>query len=103
MNERALELIEKLDCITIFSGLGTPVDFRLKAKGDAIELATREGKFFPDWQGFVDTDCYPPVLHLTKLNGISVNKALKIPEPENGIRRIMVGLGHIFVTFIYHV
>ena len=104
MNEKSLELIEGVvDCITIIAPEFRKLpDFRLKAKDNRIELATREGQFLPDWQGFVDIDCYPPILRLTKLNGTYINKEIKIPEPEPGIERIMIGLGRIFVTFAFH-
>jgi len=104
VNEKALEIIElKLDCITILPGeLGKPKDFRLKVRGNAIELVTREREFLPDWKGSVNTDCYPSVLHLTKLSGCNVDLKVKIPEPEPGIDIIMIGLGKISVKFTFH-
>lgn len=101
MNEKVLEVINKLDCVTVFLtnvGKTAMQDFRLKDVDDAIKLADREGNFSRDWQGFVDTDCYPPVLHLTKLNGSKVNLEVKIPEP--GTKRRMDF--KIVVKFTFH-
>lgn len=101
MDEKTLEIIDKLDCVTVFlTNVGKTAiqDFRLKAVGKAIELADREGNFLSDWQGFVDTDCYPPILHLTKLSGSKVNLEIKIPEP--GTKRRMDF--KIVVKFTFH-
>ena len=103
MDKKALKIINELDCITISSTefRNPEKDFRLKTKGNAIELASRGGKFLPDWQGVADINCYPPILHLTRVGGYHADLKVKIPEPE-GIERIMEGLGHVFVTFSFH-
>ncbi|GAI58798.1 unnamed protein product [marine sediment metagenome] len=101
MNEKVLEVINKLDCVTVFLtnvGKTAMQGFRLKAVDDAIKLADREGNFLSDWQGFVDTDYYPPILHLTKLNGSKVDLEIKIPEP--GTKRRMDF--KIVVKFTFH-
>ncbi len=86
INPETLQKISLIDWISILlkysKGKIVSREFRLKKRGERIELATRNGNFLPGWQGYIIPK-KDPVIHLTRVDGHSVSLDVPLPSPDS--------------------
>ena len=103
MNEKTVDLINDLDCITIFMDkkCGNVFEsFRLKSVKEQTVLIKRDFSLSKDWEGYVNTDLYPPSLYLVKLNGKLLVPVVKLEIPvEDKVISIETPIGKIRIKF----
>lgn len=106
MNEKTVDLINDLDCITIFMDKkydNVFESFRLKPVKEQVVLIKRDFSLSKDWEGYVNTDTYPPSLYLVKLNGKLLVPVFKLEIPlEDKVIPIQTPIGKIRIEFKFH-
>ena len=106
MDEKLVDFINDLDCITIFMDkkYGNVFEsFRLKPVKEQTVLVKRDLSLSEDWEGYVNTDIYPPSLYLVKLNGEILVPVVKLEIPlEYKIVPIQTPIGNVRIEFGFH-